>query len=1273
MSGETVVGSILGYLRLNDDDWRTTIDRAKRDLKDLDSQRVSVPVTADASKAKAAIKETAAAADALDRKDVDVEINATGAAKALSAIEAVSRAENGLRLAQQKSAAAQSAYDRAASAAVPDQQKLADLSQKLTNAREAESLATMRLANVQYSQAASLKKFNDAQDQANAGSVRTRRNVNLLGSALVALGPAAAPLTVAAVALGTAFAGMGATAALAVYGIKQEMKSGTAAGQDYIASIDTLKGDLNQLGHVAASGLLKPFQTVVSDVQGSMPELTKDVGEFASITGGAATSAVHGLLSAVQVANPLFLAGGAAISGMADDFDRFAQSQGFKDFVSYAAANLPQVVDDVEQIAGAAVHLVAAFAPMGMGTLSALRMVAQLLNSLPVEVLQTLATTATGVYLAFQSWKGMSNLLGGVSSAFGGLASRTGSSAAGMIATAAASGGASLAVGGLGLAVGAATIAWGLYQQHQQEVKQTTQDLSQAIQADSGAIGEHTRQILAAKVAQMDGADSLGKYGYTQQQVTDAIASGGPALDALVSKLGEQKSAADAAAKSGDAWAAVGRDRVDETAGGMSDSIANLSKMLREAKAAQDKQRDALLAGKQATLDAADADYNLKLAKLDVATATDDQRKAIDQLNQALDREISKNLQVQGGLTGVAASQQQLVDTLKGSAAVTDLNSKAGVKNRQAIEQTVGQLQSYRDTLAKTSGNTADATKKYQQMGTTLLEQIAKIDGANSATFKYAQSLLALPKDVSTKVGTTGTEVSAKQLLGLGETAKALGETKVQIPAGVPNAKNVATLLNGIGTAALSANNKSVTIKTGAPNAPATQALVQMLGDKVVTVNKNGTVTVKASALTADAVQKIQAIMTMLGQIPRSVSSNISITTTKTTVQRWLDEPSTAGKRSGAMYDGGGYTGSGGKFEPAGIVHRGEVVWSQDDVAAHGGPQAVDRMRRSRAGYASGGIVGYATGGVAEGDFDLADIFSLMSSMQVDGNQLASAKGTVADKRKAVGAATTALNKILVSLSAAQHRLAAARMTKSPKDDIAAAERVNKLLIDRSAAFAKLAAAQRAAGTAQASYNTLAAASKMSTGQLFIKASGQNNAVNQQFLNDLIKIKALGFGVIALQLLNQGDDEAMKTAHSFATGPLAQLAQAKANLQKSGTLQDQFATLKGQLDGSSALAKAQAAAAAIKAQRDANAQTLAMQYAAAQTRYGTTVINHSGGGVTAAQMEAMVSRVVSRMPQGDVYLDGSKVGYKVAKPVSLAQKIRDSYGYTGIYAGQGDY
>lgn len=59
----------------------------------------------------------------------------------------------------------------------------------------------------------------------------------------------------------------------------------------------------------------------------------------------------------------------------------------------------------------------------------------------------------------------------------------------------------------------------------------------------------------------------------------------------------------------------------------------------------------------------------------------------------------------------------------------------------------------------------------------------------------------------------------------------------------------------------------------------------------------------------------------------------------------------------------GGYTGPGAKYKPAGVVHAGEVVWSQDDVAAWGGPMAVDSMRRKRGGELHE-VLGFAGGGI---------------------------------------------------------------------------------------------------------------------------------------------------------------------------------------------------------------------------------------------------------------------------------------------------------------------
>lgn len=54
----------------------------------------------------------------------------------------------------------------------------------------------------------------------------------------------------------------------------------------------------------------------------------------------------------------------------------------------------------------------------------------------------------------------------------------------------------------------------------------------------------------------------------------------------------------------------------------------------------------------------------------------------------------------------------------------------------------------------------------------------------------------------------------------------------------------------------------------------------------------------------------------------------------------------------------GGYTGAGGKYDVAGLVHRGEGVLNQDDMRALGGPAAFEQFRKGLHGYANGGVVG---------------------------------------------------------------------------------------------------------------------------------------------------------------------------------------------------------------------------------------------------------------------------------------------------------------------------
>ena len=61
---------------------------------------------------------------------------------------------------------------------------------------------------------------------------------------------------------------------------------------------------------------------------------------------------------------------------------------------------------------------------------------------------------------------------------------------------------------------------------------------------------------------------------------------------------------------------------------------------------------------------------------------------------------------------------------------------------------------------------------------------------------------------------------------------------------------------------------------------------------------------------------------------------------------------------SGGLFSEGGYTGDGGKYQPAGVVHKGEYVFDKAAVKAAGGPAALEAMRRNLKGYANGGAVG---------------------------------------------------------------------------------------------------------------------------------------------------------------------------------------------------------------------------------------------------------------------------------------------------------------------------
>ncbi|AKJ41478.1 phage tail tape measure protein [Pragia fontium] len=112
---------------------------------------------------------------------------------------------------------------------------------------------------------------------------------------------------------------------------------------------------------------------------------------------------------------------------------------------------------------------------------------------------------------------------------------------------------------------------------------------------------------------------------------------------------------------------------------------------------------------------------------------------------------------------------------------------------------------------------------------------------------------------------------------------------------------------------------------------------------------------IAASAFNGMANSVVDLVMTgkaSFGDLAKSIVSDIATMMIKMAMFNAMKSVGTAA--SGFFgFDSGGYTGNGGKYEPAGIVHRGEFVFTKEATQRIG----IGNLYRQMNGYADGGLV----------------------------------------------------------------------------------------------------------------------------------------------------------------------------------------------------------------------------------------------------------------------------------------------------------------------------
>ena len=561
---------------------------------------------------------------------------------------------------------------------------------------------------------------------------------------------------------------------------------------------------------------------------------------------------------------------------------------------------------------------------------------------------------------------------------------------------------------------------------------------------------------------------------------------------------------------------------------------------------------------------------------------------------------------VEAAIYGVNVLGEQVI-RLKG----TSLEIPASVENGPQVLQMMAAIKDLRlSEDGKTMTVTAEAMK--------VPETKAAIESVPGIVHNKDGSVTVDVKEL-------GADVANRAIGELSTVARMANGQIVHIPAGT-NAPAIKALIEGLGAKSVAVNGTKVQINTSAPLANSDREKINKL--KGAAVIANGTmVTIDSKAITADTLAKINGVLSAAQSKTFSITAVFKAEGDAIARQKYGEYRAKGGRVGGSdglrrfasggsilpwLPDDGREYGfqdgtAGGRIKGPGsatsdqvltltttgpvLMGNSEHVITGREVDAMGGHDNLYRMRA----YARTGkpFPRFASGGSVEGDDwtpDMSGIMAYAASLKVD-------PSAVTDQRKKVADQSTALNKAIRDLRAAQAGVrgkSGAARVKAENAVATAIERQAKATQNLSAARSKLAGMEARSG--------------QGAGRQFISGISASNWTNKRFLDDIERIKKRGFPMVARSLLEDGSDNAVKAAHSLASGARSELVVTDRGLKFSDAQADRRRKMLDDLKGIST------GEVADQARAQANAQLIAMQAANQRIAWAS--------GPTTARLEA---------------------------------------------------
>ncbi|MCC2033064.1 hypothetical protein [Microbacterium allomyrinae] len=521
--GPTTVGSIVGKLRMDRDQWIADVAATKQDVRELERANPDIHIGDNAAAVIGRLTAVKAAAEGVAGSN-----------------DKVAATQTKLTLAQGRLTAAMSAADTAYARASLAQMRLTELREKgvtsgaryvaselavtealkrLDTANEKVTASEAALAAARRANTAATEDETRATVKANEANRTSVTRVGAITTAIALLLPLLAPVGAAAIGIGSAFLGMGAAGVLAIIGIKREMDAGTTVGASYRSGLDSLKGSMNTLAQTSAVAMLSSFQRVVRETRDALPGLNVQVGQFSGLLGRSGANLFTGTINSLRILNPLFLTAGIYLESLTAGFQRWTEGSGIEDFGGYALAMLPTVTDLLGKLASTVMHILQALAPLGTIGMAVLVGISDVISAIPVEVLSQLIVTLTWGAIAFKAWGFVAPMLANIATSMGAVGAAT-----------------TIATGPIGWVVAGLAALAGIFAvviANNSSATQAMQTYTAAVEADTGAVAENVRAKAVQELQDRGALDAAKQLGVSLEDVTNATLGQKDALKEL--------------------------------------------------------------------------------------------------------------------------------------------------------------------------------------------------------------------------------------------------------------------------------------------------------------------------------------------------------------------------------------------------------------------------------------------------------------------------------------------------------------------------------------------------------------------------------------------------------------------------------------------------------------------------------------------------------------------------------------------------------------------